>query len=101
MKASATENLTQLSDLVQQLNSEQYNKESDILSGGTIGQHVRHILEFYLLLVSGSFSGKINYDHRKRDIQIETDPTFAEKAKPRLLARHRKFHCAILTNTKG
>lgn len=82
---SAKENLAQLRDLVQLIGNEQYNKKSDILSGGTIGQHIRHILEFYLLLVSGSFTGTINYDQRKRDMQIETDPTFAEKAIERIL----------------
>jgi hypothetical protein len=85
MRASAKENLIQLKDLVQIMGTEKYNKESKILSGGTIGQHIRHILEFYLLLVSGSFTGTINYDKRERDMRIETDPFFAEKVIERLL----------------
>ena len=86
MKATAKENLNQLKDLVQVLGIEQYNNESDILSGATIGQHIRHILEFYLLLVSGSFSGIINYDKRERDMRIETDPGFTANVIDRLLS---------------
>ena len=86
MKTTAKENLIQLQDLVQALSIEQYNKESDILSGATIGQHIRHILEFYLLLVSGSFTGTISYDKRERDMRIETDPNFATNVIERVLS---------------
>ena len=86
MKASAKDNLIQLKDLIQVLKIELYNKESDVLSGATIGQHIRHILEFYLLLVSGSFSGTISYDKRERDMRIETDPAFALVIIERLLS---------------
>ena len=85
MKATAKENLTQLENLVQVMGIEEYNKESEVLSGSTIGQHIRHILEFYLLLVSGSFSGVISYDKRERDMRIETDPNYAIKVIERLL----------------
>jgi hypothetical protein len=86
MKTTAKENLSQLKDIVNVLGIEYYNKESEILSGATIGQHIRHILEFYLLLVSGSFTGTINYDKRERDMRIETDPSFAAKVIERILS---------------
>lgn len=77
MKKSAHENLIQLSDLIAKTSPEEYTIKVDILSDGTIGQHIRHILEFYLLLVSGSLSGTISYDKRERDIRIEKDAKFA------------------------
>jgi len=86
MKTTAKENLLQLKDLVQVIGVEKYNTPSVILSGATIGQHIRHILEFYLLLVSGSFAGTISYDKRDRDLRIENDPDFADKIIDRLLA---------------
>ncbi len=86
MKTTAKENLLQLKDLVQVIGTEKYNTPSDILSGATIGQHIRHILEFYLLLVSGSFTGTVSYDKRERDLRLENDPVFAAKVIDRLLS---------------
>ncbi len=77
MKEVAKENLMQLKDLLECIHENDYNSQPEILSGASIGQHIRHILEFYLLLVSGSQSGIINYDSRKRDTRIETDRKFA------------------------
>jgi uncharacterized damage-inducible protein DinB len=85
MKMVAKENLLQIKDLLQHIGHEYYTEKSVILSGSTIGQHIRHILEFYLLLVSGSFSGTISYDKRERDLRIETDPEFALRTIDRLL----------------
>jgi hypothetical protein len=66
MKSIAKENLLQLKELLQVMKKEDFNRKTEILSGSSIGQHIRHILEFYLLLVSGSFSGTISYDKRQR-----------------------------------
>lgn len=77
MKELAKNNLFQISNLLEQINQDNYGKSIEILSGASIGQHVRHILEFYILLVSGSFTGIISYDKRKRDVRIEDDPAFA------------------------
>ncbi len=86
MKTTAKENLFQLRDLLKNISTEKYNEKPDILSGASIGQHIRHILEFYLLLVSGSFSGTISYDKRQRDLRIEGDTGFAVQTIDRLLA---------------
>lgn len=77
MKTVAKKNLYQIMDLLQRLSPENYTREPEILSGATIGQHIRHIVEFYLLLVSGSFTGAISYDKRVRDIRLEANPEFA------------------------
>ncbi len=85
MKVVAKENLIQLREMLQIVNIDNYTHETDILSGSSIGQHIRHILEFYLLLISGSFSGTISYDKRQRDVRIEEDLQFAIKTIDRLL----------------
>jgi uncharacterized damage-inducible protein DinB len=85
MKSIAKENLLQLKELLQVMKKEDFNRKTEILSGSSIGQHIRHILEFYLLLVSGSFSGTISYDKRQRDKRIEQDPQFAIETINRLI----------------
>ena len=57
-----------------------YQASLDILSGSTIGQHTRHIIEFYNCLLEQSLSSNdpvINYANRKRDHQIESEPDHA------------------------
>lgn len=85
MKSVAKENLLQIRYLLKSLKQEQYVAKPEVLFGASIGQHIRHILEFYLLLISGSFSGIISYDKRQRDIRIENDIAFAMKLIDRLL----------------
>ncbi len=77
MKETAKDNLLQLRSLLEILDKTEYTNELEILSGATIGQHMRHILEFYLLLVSGSFTGTISYDKRERNPRIENSLSFA------------------------
>lgn len=67
----------QLMNLLKSISESDYTKINEVLSGATIGQHIRHILEFYLLLVYGSITGTINYDKRERDLRIENNPSFA------------------------
>jgi hypothetical protein len=67
----------QLSDSLDQLDRDQYNYSCKNLSGNTIGQHVRHIIEMFLCLEKGYQSGEVDYEKRRRDILIETDKNFA------------------------
>jgi hypothetical protein len=46
-------------------------------SSGTIGAHYRHVLEHFVCVLEGLTNGQINYDARKRDIQIESSITYA------------------------
>ena len=85
MKTAAKDNLLQIKDLLGNLPVENYTSKPEILSGASIGQHARHILEFYLLLVSGSFSGTISYDKRERDVRIENNPESANQTIDRLI----------------
>lgn len=62
----------QLEDSLVQLTNEQYCKKIDTLSGATIGQHVRHVVEMFVCLQNGYASGTVNYENRKRDITIES-----------------------------
>ncbi len=69
--------LTQLSDLVNQIEEHDYVKPSDALGKSTIGQHLRHTLEFFICFENGFETGIINYDKRSHDKLIESDKYIA------------------------
>ena len=71
--------LGELKSLIGFIDDLDFLKSDEILSGSTIGQHIRHIIEFYQCIVNESSSGKIHYDGRKRDCRIEIDKNFAKK----------------------
>ncbi len=56
-----------------------FGQQLELLSGSTIGQHTRHILEFYQCLIEQSAAEvpEINYARRRRDYRIESDPAYA------------------------
>jgi len=67
----------QLTNVLDQLTAEQYKTPSTNLSGSSIGQHMRHVIELFQCLLAGYDAGSVCYDDRKRDVRIETDPLFA------------------------
>lgn len=69
----------QLSEVIDHLTVEQYQTPSENLSGSSVGQHTRHIIELFQCLLAGYASGTVCYDDRKRDVRIETDPLFAKQ----------------------
>ncbi|MFT5749428.1 MAG: putative damage-inducible protein DinB [Ancylomarina sp.] len=72
---------SQLFQVCDKLENKEYAHCSSLLLGGSIGKHMRHIIEFYDILREGSEIGKINYDSRSRNSQIENE---TEAAKLRL-----------------
>ena len=54
-----------------------YREPLELLSFASIGEHTRHILEFYICLLEQSKAGKVNYDQRRRDKAIQSDPRVA------------------------
>jgi len=69
--------LDQLTAVVQQLEDRDYQCPSTTLSDSTIGQHLRHTLEFFGCLEKGFANGVVNYDHRERNEEIETNRQLA------------------------
>ncbi|MFD2917233.1 DinB family protein [Psychroserpens luteus] len=77
MQIYCKENLNEIKKVLLQLTNEQYTFQSTTLFGATIGQHVRHILEFYQSVFNGFEFKLINYDNRERNLLIETDTNIA------------------------
>ncbi|RNL93518.1 DinB family protein [Sinomicrobium pectinilyticum] len=65
--------LDELVDLAGQLTLPEYNSPCPELNGATVGQHYRHIIEFFLCLIHSYETGKVNYDSRQRNRHIETE----------------------------
>lgn len=69
--------LDQLTHLVHQIDECDYVKSSEALSKSTIGQHLRHTLEFFICFQNGYDAGVVNYDKRAHDKLIESDKFIA------------------------
>lgn len=73
LSITAIKILNQLADLVHQLQERDYRRSSETLSGATIGQHLRHTLEFFISFQAGYRLGTVNYDKRLHDKVIEPE----------------------------
>lgn len=71
------DNLNTLKALINELGDKEYTFSSKLLTNASIGEHMRHILEFYLCLFEGTSNQIVNYDARKRDHQLEVDRKYA------------------------
>lgn len=69
--------LEKVDDLLEQLTADEFTEKQGLLFGSSIGQHIRHILEFYECLLGNLNIGAFSYDHRKRDLLLETQLTEA------------------------
>lgn len=69
--------LRQIEELISLLDGETYARRLDLFDGSSVGQHMRHILNFYQSLLSGAEGGLLDYSRRERDPRIEADPLIA------------------------
>ncbi|MBK8289972.1 MAG: DinB family protein [Flammeovirgaceae bacterium] len=69
--------LKQLVDIVTTINEEDFRKPSAALSNSTVGQHLRHTLEFFICLEQGYELGVVNYDKRIHNKAMENDKHIA------------------------
>jgi uncharacterized damage-inducible protein DinB len=69
--------INQLVEFVNTLSEQQFNDSLD-MGCGTVGAHVRHVIEHYQSLLNAN--GTIDYDNRPRNALIETDKSEAISA---------------------
>lgn len=72
-----SDDLNKIVSLLSHLTTGQYQHQSAYLSQSTIGHHVRHVIEFYSCLLQRTNTEAVNYDERKRDLEIETNRVYA------------------------
>ena len=69
--------LKQLIGVSGQLQDEEFRQPLNILSKNSIGKHIRHIIEFYDLMMVGNTSGSVDYDKRSHDKVLEDNRVMA------------------------
>jgi hypothetical protein len=67
----------QITDLLGRLDADTYSRPLQLFNGSSIGQHFRHILDFYGCLSRGVDEGRVDYARRERDLLVETEPAYA------------------------
>jgi len=79
--AAAAAILQQCSRFIQAMPEALYARDSRTIKGGTIGKHVRHSVDhFAAALGCLDSSCPIDYDHRSREVPMETSPAVAVRA---------------------
>jgi len=67
-------------DLLRKISAKTYTADISSLDGSTIGRHTRHIIEFLEILLASYNNNTINYDERKRNLELEENPEKAAEA---------------------
>lgn len=80
LSRACTNILDQLEEVVRQIEPVHFSQPIELLSMSTVGQHIRHTLEFFICLERGFRSGLVNYDKRSHDNLIENDKILALNA---------------------
>lgn len=84
LQLACTGILNQLCTMVDQVSEQDFTRPATTLGNSTIGQHLRHTLEFFICFEQGVAKGLINYDKRAHDKLIESDKFLALAALQRI-----------------
>ena len=79
LKNAAENVLIQLEDVVKNIKEGDFTRPVNALNGSTIGQHIRHTLEFFTCLTNTLDSGEVCYDKRDHDKDIEEHRNVADR----------------------
>jgi len=97
--------LSDLTGFLEQIDDNRYHQPIALLSGATLGQHVRHTVEFFQCLTAQTDGGVINYDKRQRNTTIEMNTGYAIEVvetleeKIRLLEPNKKLQLEVCYDT--
>ena len=64
-------------DAANTVTAEQYSRRHPEVDAESIGAHLRHHIEHVELLLEGLESGTVDYDARRRDLEMERNPAVA------------------------
>lgn len=70
----------QINQLLEQIHPRAYSMPLGLFNESTLGQHFRHIFDFYDCLLRGVSEGMVDYASRMRNEQMEKDPGYARSA---------------------
>lgn len=69
--------IEQMTELLGRIAPDVYSQSLPLFNGSSIGQHFRHIVDFYGCLSRGVVDGRVDYAMRQRDPRVETEPDYA------------------------
>ena len=69
--------LAQGEDMLRALSTDTYTRRVPLAFNACIGGHYRHCLDHFTSLLRGLDADTVDYDHRERDVRIESQPGFA------------------------
>lgn len=69
--------LAQGEELLRALSVENYTRRVPMAFNARIGGHYRHCLDHFTSLLRALDADEVDYDHRERDVRIESQPDFA------------------------
>jgi hypothetical protein len=69
--------IAQMTDLLSQIEPHEYRQPLPEYDGSSLGQHFRHIIEFFICLEKGIPSGTVDYAARERNQMYENLPGVA------------------------
>lgn len=72
--------IAKMISLLETIDNQLYAQPLDVFKGSSIGQHFRHILDFYICLIKGNQVGIIDYANRDRNPLAESDVLFTKQA---------------------
>lgn len=70
----------QINHVLEQLEPHEYRRQLPEFEGSSLGQHFRHILEFFQCLENGVHSGTVDYAARERNLLYEDNPNLTSTA---------------------
>lgn len=82
LKIATQEQLDAIFRLIDTLDEAQFVQPQPLLSGNSLGKHIRHVLELLDELLNGYEIAYVNYDNRIRSLALENSP---EKAKSKII----------------
>jgi len=77
--------LRQLAEVLDHLPDDVYARPLNVFNGSSIGQHFRHIYNFYEILFRRWQEGLVDYADRQRETEVETSAPFAATLFRRLI----------------
>ena len=70
--------ITEITHLLDLIDEQSFKKPLNIFDGSTLGQHFRHIFNFYDSILNTDRQKAIDYGARNRDVQLEQDPKLSK-----------------------
>ena len=83
--------LGQAERLLSRMDGTQYAMAHAHCFGASIGGHVRHCLDHFEQFLAGISGGRVDYDHRERGGEVETNPEVATLRIQSIAARLQQF----------